>query len=110
MSLDAEERSDDLHAYSVPMSEPLAPLPLAGRTALITGVSRKRGIGYALASRLASLGASLAVHHHRPHDVDEYGAADDLGDLLTDLRAYSPLVRESLTSPATSGTRRPPTR
>jgi 3-oxoacyl-[acyl-carrier protein] reductase len=62
------------------------PLPLSGRTALITGVSRRRGIGFATASRLASMGASLAVHHHRPHDVDEYGAADELDDLLAELR------------------------
>ena len=62
-------------------------LPLSGRTAVITGVSRRRGIGLAVASRLAAMGASLAVHHHSPHDVDEYGAADDLGDLLRELRA-----------------------
>src|SRR5687768_15836338 len=62
-------------------------LPLAGRTAVITGVSRRRGIGFAVASRLALMGASLAVHHHLPHDLGEYGAADDLGGLLADLRA-----------------------
>ena len=62
-------------------------LPLAGRTAVITGVSRRRGIGFAVAARLASMGASLAVHHHLPHDSDEYGASDDLAELLTDLRA-----------------------
>lgn len=62
-------------------------LPLAGRTAVITGVSRRRGIGFAVASRLAAMGASLAVHHHLPHDVDEYGTAEDVGDLLAELRA-----------------------
>jgi len=61
-------------------------LPLSGRTALVTGVSRRRGIGFATASRLASLGASLAVHHHGPHDLDEYGASDELDDLLAELR------------------------
>lgn len=49
------------------------PPSLAGRTAPVTGVSRRRGIGFAVASRLAAMGASLAVHHHRPHDVEEYG-------------------------------------
>ena len=53
-------------------------LPLSGRTALVTGVSRRRGIGFAVASRLAAMGASLAVHHHLPHDADEYGASEDL--------------------------------
>ncbi|WP_179664234.1 SDR family oxidoreductase [Nocardioides panaciterrulae] len=62
-------------------------LPLAGRTAVVTGVSRRRGIGFAVASRLASMGASLAVHHHLRHDSDEYGASEDLAELLADLRA-----------------------
>lgn len=60
-------------------------LPLAGRTVLVTGVSRRRGIGFAIASRLASMGASLAVHHHSAYDADEYGASDDLERLLAEL-------------------------
>lgn len=59
--------------------------PLSGRVALVTGVSRRRGIGFAIASRLASMGASLAVHHHGPHDTAQYGAADDLDSLLGEL-------------------------
>ena len=35
------------------------PLPLSGRTALVTGVSRRAGIGYAVAHRLAPSAASL---------------------------------------------------
>lgn len=62
-------------------------LPLAGRTALVTGVSRRRGIGFAVAARLGSMGASLAVHHHFSHDADEYGGVDDLAALTDDLRA-----------------------
>lgn len=62
-------------------------LPLTGRTALVTGVSRRRGIGFAVASRLAGIGASLAVHHHVPHDADTYGTSDDLAVVLADLRA-----------------------
>ena len=33
------------------------------------------------------MGASLAVHHHRPHDSDQYGASEDLDGLLAALRA-----------------------
>ncbi|GAA4160846.1 SDR family oxidoreductase [Gryllotalpicola daejeonensis] len=51
--------------------------PLAGRTALVTGVSRPKGIGYAVAVRLAQLGASVVVHHFAPHDADQpWGGAD----------------------------------
>jgi 3-oxoacyl-[acyl-carrier protein] reductase len=45
--------------------------PLAGRVALVTGVSRRAGIGYAIARRLAGLGASLFLHHYAPHDHDQ---------------------------------------
>jgi 3-oxoacyl-[acyl-carrier protein] reductase len=65
-------------------------LPLDGRNAVVTGVSRRRGIGFAVASKLASLGASLAVHHHTTHDSEEYGESDDLGELLARLRASMP--------------------
>jgi 3-oxoacyl-[acyl-carrier protein] reductase len=51
--------------------------PLAGRTALVTGVSRPKGIGYAVATRLAQLGASIVAHHFAPHDADQpWGGAD----------------------------------
>jgi 3-oxoacyl-[acyl-carrier protein] reductase len=55
-----------------------ADLPLAGRVALVTGVSRRRGIGFAVASRLAGLGASLLVHGFSPHDAEQPWGADDL--------------------------------
>ena len=35
------------------------PLPLRGRVALVTGVSRRAGIGYAIARRLAGHGQEL---------------------------------------------------
>jgi 3-oxoacyl-[acyl-carrier protein] reductase len=55
------------------------PLPLRGRAALVTGVSRRAGIGYAIARRLAALGASLFVHHYAPHDRDQDWGADPGG-------------------------------
>jgi 3-oxoacyl-[acyl-carrier protein] reductase len=53
-----------------PGLEPLRrdPLPLRGRVALVTGASRRAGIGYAVARRLAALGASLFLHSYAPHD------------------------------------------
>ena len=41
---------------------------LAGRVAVVTGVSRKNGIGFAIAKRLASMGADLFVHSFAPYD------------------------------------------
>ena len=55
------------------------PLPLRGRVAVVTGVSRRAGIGYAIARRLAALGASLFLHHYAPHDQDQPWGADPGG-------------------------------
>ncbi len=65
-------------------------LPLDGRTALVTGVSRQRGIGFAVARRLAEIGASLAVHHHLAHDIAEYGTTDDVDVLVEHLDGAGP--------------------
>ncbi len=60
--------------------------PLAGRVAVVTGVSRRRGIGFAIASRLAGMGASLFVQHLVAHDVDQPYGADRIDDVLAALR------------------------
>ncbi|MCP1429333.1 3-oxoacyl-[acyl-carrier protein] reductase [Microbacterium foliorum] len=72
------------------------PLPLAGRTALVTGVSRRRGIGFATARTLTALGASVFLHHYRPHDLDHPWGGDDL-DAVRDG------IRESLAPGAVMG-------
>jgi 3-oxoacyl-[acyl-carrier protein] reductase len=46
---------------------------------VVTGVSRRAGIGYAIARRLAALGASLFLHHYAPHDRDQPWGADPGG-------------------------------
>ncbi|GHJ39105.1 SDR family oxidoreductase [Streptomyces sp. TS71-3] len=69
------------------------PLPLRGRTALVTGASRRHGIGYAVARRLAAYGASVYVHHHVPHDAAMPWGADRVEDVVAG-------VREALADPA----------
>jgi 3-oxoacyl-[acyl-carrier protein] reductase len=54
-------------------------LPLAGRTAIVTGVSRRVGIGYTLAGRLAARGADVLAHSWAPHDAEQPWGADPLG-------------------------------
>lgn len=45
------------------------PAPLAGRAALVTGVSRRAGIGFALVRRLLADGASVLATGWSPHDA-----------------------------------------
>jgi 3-oxoacyl-[acyl-carrier protein] reductase len=62
--------------------------------ALVTGASRRIGIGYATARRLAAYGASVFVHHFRPHDADQPWGADPGGP-----EAVVTGVREALADP-----------
>ena len=55
------------------------PIPLRGRLALVTGASRRAGIGYAIARRLGALGAGLFLHHYGPHDDDQPWGGDPDG-------------------------------
>lgn len=62
--------------------QPLAltqPHPLVGRVALITGVSRRIGIGFAIAQRLAQCGANLFIHSWAPYDAAQPWGADPEG-------------------------------
>lgn len=60
---------------------------LEGRVVLVTGVSRRQGIGFAVAARCARAGASLFLHHHRPHDESQPWGADDITSVMNELRA-----------------------
>ncbi|MHB9755173.1 SDR family oxidoreductase [Streptomyces sp. BYX5S] len=63
------------------------PLPLRGRTALVTGASRRGGIGFAVARRLAAYGASVYLHHHVAHDAEMPWGADSPDDVADAVRA-----------------------
>ncbi|WP_060722642.1 SDR family oxidoreductase [Pseudonocardia sp. EC080625-04] len=62
------------------------PYPLSGRTVLVTGASRRGGIGYAIAGLAASYGASTVLHHFQPHDHAQDWGADDLDAVVEAVR------------------------
>jgi 3-oxoacyl-[acyl-carrier protein] reductase len=62
---------------------------LDGRVALVTGVSRRQGIGYAIASRLAGLGADLFVQHHVAHDEAQPWGADSIDEVVAGVGAQA---------------------
>lgn len=64
------------------------PLPLRGRVAVVTGASRRAGIGVAIARRLLELGASVLIHHYRAHDDAQSWGGDDIDAVLAELRAH----------------------
>ena len=49
------------------------------RTTLVTGVSRRRGIGFAIAKRLIADGGRVFVHSYAPYDSTEPWGADPVG-------------------------------
>lgn len=71
-------------------------LPLTGRVALVTGVGRRRGIGFAIASRLVLAGADLLISHFSGHDADQPWGADDPDAVAAELRALRPDVAQRL--------------
>jgi 3-oxoacyl-[acyl-carrier protein] reductase len=54
-------------------------------TVLVTGVSRRAGIGFAIARRLLARGDRVVVHSWTPHDAAQPWGADDLDQVLAEL-------------------------
>ena len=52
---------------------------LAGRVALVTGVSRRKGIGFAVADRLAAMGADVFCNAFTAYDAEQPWGADSGG-------------------------------
>jgi 3-oxoacyl-[acyl-carrier protein] reductase len=60
--------------------------PLSGRGALVTGVSRRAGIGHAIAARLEELGAAVFRHGWSAYDdAQPWGAEPRVEHLEADL-------------------------
>ena len=55
---------------------------LTGRGALVTDVSRRAGIGYAIANRLEALGASVFRHGWSAHDEAQPWGAEPRANKL----------------------------
>jgi 3-oxoacyl-[acyl-carrier protein] reductase len=54
-------------------------MSLSGRNAIVTGVSRRAGIGCAIARRLLDAGASVFIHGWTPHDAAQRWGAEEGG-------------------------------
>ncbi len=52
---------------------------LKGRVAFVTGVSRRKGIGFAIAQQLAMLGADVFIHSFSAYDASQPWGADPDG-------------------------------
>ena len=63
--------------------------PLQGRVAIVTGGSRRRAIGAAIARRLAADGARVVVHSWAPYDAEQEWGPDVNGPegLIAEIRA-----------------------
>ncbi len=63
---------------------------LGGRVGVVTGVSRRKGIGFAVADRLAAMGADVFCHGFAPFDAEQpWGADPDGGEeILKELRSH----------------------
>jgi 3-oxoacyl-[acyl-carrier protein] reductase len=77
---------------------------LRGRNVLITGVSRRQGIGAGIARRLVADGAAVFLHSWSPHDAEQpwgadAGGAEALADELRAVGGRAELVAADFANP-----------
>ena len=68
-------------------------------TALVTGVSRRNSIGFAVARRLLDRGDRVVVQSWAPHDAEQPWGGDDLDAVLAGL-GHPPHLSADLSDPA----------
>ena len=69
-----------------------SPPPLAGRVAVITGVGRRAGIGYAIARRLLESGAAVLAQAWTPYDIENWGEKPEEAEaVLAELSKLGPV-------------------
>lgn len=68
--------------------------PLTGKVAFITGSGR--GLGRAIASRLAELGADVAIHDMDSAQPAKYGEAADMDEVVADIARHGTRVTSVL--------------
>ena len=78
-------------------------MELDGRNALVTGVSRRAGIGYAIARRFLDAGASVFIQGWTPHDAAQDWGAEPGGTegVASELRV--PFAEEDFADPEAPG-------
>jgi 3-oxoacyl-[acyl-carrier protein] reductase len=54
-------------------------ISMAGKVAIVTGVSRRAGIGFAIAREFLAAGAHVFMHSYTPHDAGQPWGADPVG-------------------------------
>ncbi|MEV4145729.1 SDR family oxidoreductase [Amycolatopsis sp. NPDC049691] len=85
---------------------------LEGRVAVVTGVSRRAGIGFAVAAELLAAGASVLAHSWSPHDAEQPWGKDPVGDagIVEHLGGERPRERAAGSGVRRRPRRRPPRR
>jgi len=77
----------------------LTPPPLAGRNAVVTGVSRRAGIGYATTRRLLDAGARVFVQGWTAHDASQAWGAEPGGTEAIAAELGVPFVEADFADP-----------